>query len=635
MIKHKPLKKVLLIMLLSATLFWGFAKFLYETDNKYTDDSLQPISGILVLSQEDVQNDLFFLTHGWQYFDNAFLTPEDFEQGMPQTPMQFLTIGKYNNFSLGSNRQSPYGVATYRLILDLPITPQIYALELPEIYSSYNVYINEDLVLSMGTPENIEIGKNTICFSASGPTELLIATANNSHYYSGMTFPPAFGLHPVISHWRDTAFSLHMFLIVLIFMLCLFTLYFGIKLKNKSALLLSLLSFFVLMQSIYPVFFRFFSVKHHLIYAVELFSIYIIYLLIIQLQHGILNGSTIFYKPMSRVLFIFSCLSFLYGITSFDSPMIHYGFSILVLFIKYSIAIYLLVNTIYGAYLGENGASLAAVFTGVVPIALFSDRLFSFYEPIYGSFFSEYSGLIIVLLGASYIWINLTEAYRFKVTFAQEKRILTRQVAIQKSQYLQITEKIEETKRQRHDLRHHFKAIYLYLIENNTEKAIEYLGSQESSWKYDDTILLCENTIADALLQYYKKLCNQQNIELYISLSMPNDLPIEDIDTSIFLGNLLENAYHACLNMDNPSIKIIGHYSDDCFMLQIENTFSSEIRKKGDYLYSSKHEGFGIGTTSVQAVAEKYDGYTNFEHNDHIFTASITLQFSSDVMSEK
>ena len=116
---------------------------------------------------------------------------------------------------------------------------------------------------------------------------------------------------------------------------------------------------------------------------------------------------------------------------------------------------------------------------------------------------------------------------------------------------------------------------------------------------------------------------------------MPNDLPIEDTDISIFLGNLLENAYHACLKTQSPSISIIGHYCDDCFMLQMDNTFSSEIKRKGDNLYSTKHEGFGIGTTSVKAIADKYDGFTSFENTDHIFTASITLQFCSDSIITK
>ena len=116
---------------------------------------------------------------------------------------------------------------------------------------------------------------------------------------------------------------------------------------------------------------------------------------------------------------------------------------------------------------------------------------------------------------------------------------------------------------------------------------------------------------------------------------MPKDLPIEDTDISIFLGNLLENAYYACVKTDKPWIKITGNYSDGCFVLQIENTFSSEIRKKGDKLYSTKHDGFGIGTNSVHTVAEKYDGFTNFEVNDGIFTASMTLQFDETLVAIK
>ena len=293
MTKHNKFIDAILILTISAVCFFCLAKVLYENDNKYTDDSLQPIGGILALSQEDVVNDVFFLANGWQYFDNALLTPNDFALGFPDIPMQFVTIGKYNNFALGTQHKSPYGVASYRLILDLPTTPTIYMLDLPEIYSTYNLYINDTLMLSMGNLEKLKIGKQSLSFVGSGKTEILIATSNNSHYYSGMTFPPAFGLSTVVAKWQDTALLLHVFVIVLISILCLFALYFGIKLRNKRTLQLSLLAFFLLIQSAYSVFFRFFVVESRWVFAVEIFSIYAIYLLIINLQRELLNKNTI------------------------------------------------------------------------------------------------------------------------------------------------------------------------------------------------------------------------------------------------------------------------------------------------------------------------------------------------------
>ena len=628
MIKYKKLVQVLIILVASAVCFLGLAWFLYENDNKYTQDSLQPIGGILALSEEDVLDDLFFLTNGWQYFDHALLTPKDFEQGLPEASMQFITIGKYNNFSFGSPHKSPYGVATYGLLLDLPEQPQIYRLDLPEIYSAYELYINEDLILSMGDleTEEIEIGKQSISFSASGKTELLIAVKNNSYCYSGMTFPPVFGLNEEVLEWEYTTLLLHIFFIVVIFIIFLFALYFGLKLKNKSALFLSFISFFLFIQSIYPVFFRFFTIKNSYLLGIELFSIYIINFFIIQLQHKLLRGNTIGYKFFSPLIFGFCCLLLVYGGIPFYNPMIHQGFSSLIRSMKYIIVIYLVVNTIYGGYMKEPASPLVAVFTGSIAVGLFADRYFSFYEPIYGSFFTEYSGWITVVLGASYIWRDLTEAYCFKLTFVEEKRILTRQVSIQKTQYLEIIENIEETRKQKHDLRHHFKTIYFYLMQEKIDKAIEYLGNQEINLEINDTLVLCENTIADALLRYYKKLCDTHNIKIEIGLFMPNEIFIEDTDISIILGNLLENAYDASLKIPNSFIKVIGNYGEGCFVMQIENRYYSKIRRKGKQIYSTKHDGFGIGTASVRAVSEKYDGFTIFEEKNDVFIASITLQ---------
>ena len=234
---RKNLIRTISAFSLSVICFFLFLFFLYEKDNKYTDSCLQPISGILCPDEESLEKDIFYLTNQWQFYPDASLTPRDFKQGLPDMPMEFITIGKYNDFSLGDRDRSPYGRATYRMSVELPQKSGVYSLYLPEIFSSYRLYVNGTLLTSMGNPDSKDrkTGIQSVSFSARGSVEILIQAANFSHYYSGMTYPPIFGLEKNIWRYQYTRLFLHNVVIILVFLLCLFSAYFFLKLRDKRA----------------------------------------------------------------------------------------------------------------------------------------------------------------------------------------------------------------------------------------------------------------------------------------------------------------------------------------------------------------------------------------------------------------
>lgn len=95
----------LFLLFFSALLaFYG----LYRADNKYTA-ALPGGAGYNVLP-EDAETPAF-LVDGWEYYPGALLCPADFAAGAAN----HTYIGRYPNFS--AHLGSPYGTATYRLIL--------------------------------------------------------------------------------------------------------------------------------------------------------------------------------------------------------------------------------------------------------------------------------------------------------------------------------------------------------------------------------------------------------------------------------------------------------------------------------------------------------------------------------------
>ena len=184
------------ILLLTAVLLLGAAFYLlqYRWDNKYTA-ALPGGYGYNVLQEDPDQ--VVFLVDGWEYYPGQLLSPEDFEGGV--SPQAYTYIGQYSNFS--DSLGSPYGTATYRLVLENRGQAVSVALYLPELLCAGRVYIDGVLVGEQGSvaPYQPRVVDSVYAFTASGKTEIVIQCANYSHYYSGMYYPPAVGTLDAIS----------------------------------------------------------------------------------------------------------------------------------------------------------------------------------------------------------------------------------------------------------------------------------------------------------------------------------------------------------------------------------------------------------------------------------------------------
>ena len=96
-----------LVCLCSSLFFLG----LYQFNNKYSQDTIQAANGILVLSENNLQEaPLRFLVCGWAFYPDTLLSPEEIQDSNHY--MHYISIGEQTNFSSQAN-PSPYGCGTY------------------------------------------------------------------------------------------------------------------------------------------------------------------------------------------------------------------------------------------------------------------------------------------------------------------------------------------------------------------------------------------------------------------------------------------------------------------------------------------------------------------------------------------
>lgn len=176
---------LLCVVLLVLSGLWILSRF----DNKYSLNSNSTQEHITILPK----NGVIYLVNGWELYPDRLLTPADFAGGAA-LPHYNTWSGEHAGLAPFHADGNPYGVATYRLLLQ---GEGLVTLYLQEPLCAARVFVNG---VDMGGPGQVSVEdyrplvRDTFySFDATGETELIIQTANYSHYYGGIWYPPAVG----------------------------------------------------------------------------------------------------------------------------------------------------------------------------------------------------------------------------------------------------------------------------------------------------------------------------------------------------------------------------------------------------------------------------------------------------------
>ena len=216
---------------------------------------------------------------------------------------------------------------------------------------------------------------------------------------------------------------------------------------------------------------------------------------------------------------------------------------------------------------------------------------------------------------------------------------LAKNLALEEKQHYQdlelvafqsLQERIDETKRMRHDLRHHIHTVSYYLEEKEYDKLQQYVNEYRSSIPDGERIRFCENRIVNNILFYFASQAQKEQIDFSVEVTFPKVIPLGDHEISVLLGNLLENALEACMEQEQSKRRIVVKGKGDAHSLlfTIDNTCENEIKrnKKGELLTTKPH-GNGIGVNSAQKIVERYDGIFSADKKGDMFCVSFMLHF--------
>lgn len=401
----------LLTALLVFTAASAFCLLLYHYDNKYTQSAPQAIAGTLFVSEDDLAAyPVRSLWNGWNFYPDVLLSPKTCENRDKST-VRSVQIGAYSNFAFGSTERTPHGCGTYMLTLLLPETPRRYLIELPEIFSAYRFYIDDELVLSAGETNaeqyRSRLQNRAVSFKGSGTVRLLLAVRDESWIYSGMTYPPAFGTALGVNTQRAVRVCISAAMLTLMLLFASFALWLCLGSMrcppNSRLFLLLSLSAAVLLSG--PVVHALKALPVQPWYTIELVSGYLTTLLIVLLHGRICALPNAVRKAAVLVCAGICGAALLCGACA--AHLSEWGiraFSDLTVLFRLAVTVYLLGSALYAARRREwhAGALFCAdIFYGTL---FLWDCLLPAYEPILGKWFYEWGCLLLVCVLGAVFW---------------------------------------------------------------------------------------------------------------------------------------------------------------------------------------------------------------------------------------
>lgn len=233
--------------------------------------------------------------------------------------------------------------------------------------------------------------------------------------------------------------------------------------------------------------------------------------------------------------------------------------------------------------------------------------------------------LLLINLGALVVYYavaKMVDESAQRLRLEQDNHAL----AVRNLQLSHLSERMDEARRARHDLRQHYGVLLSYADAGDFDAVRSYLEQFRQTPATETSLCYCDNSTVNAVVVYYLDRARRAGAEISARLELPDALPVPDAELAVLFGNLLENAVEALERQsDGRRFLNLTARADGMLVLTLDNSFSGSARETDGALLSSKRDGFGLGTASVQTMVKMRGGVAKFEPKDGTFRASVLL----------
>lgn len=257
----------------------------------------------------------------------------------------------------------------------------------------------------------------------------------------------------------------------------------------------------------------------------------------------------------------------------------------------------------------------------LTPLVVLAER----YDSPFEKSFLITNAIIVILL---IIYIsNILESISKSNIIKNEFDLYEQQANLQYKYYNDLENKYRNSRKVIHDMKNHLQSIEkLYELKENdaakkyTDDVYEML--KELGYKYYSS-----NKVLNIVINDKVQNAESKNINIQCEIGDVCLDFIKDIDLTIIITNLLDNAIEAARKVDNNSyIKLKINKFNDFVVIRLINSIKNipdEIEK--GIFKSNKEKHQGIGLINVEKVLKKYDGNLRINYDEKIFKVNMVI----------
>ncbi len=234
-------------------------------------------------------------------------------------------------------------------------------------------------------------------------------------------------------------------------------------------------------------------------------------------------------------------------------------------------------------------------------------------------------GILLVL-----ILVNLM-LWRFAMPRYVKHRISRFQNELVNRHYDEVETMYRTMRIWRHDYHNHIQTLSAYMSMGQYEEASGYLERLAEDLTKVDTVLRTGNVMVDAILNSKLTLMRERRIKVDATAAVPRELAIPDIELSVLIGNLMDNAMEACMKLPEEQrfIRIYIDVIKKQLYICVTNSMDGAARRKGNHFLSDKQGSHGFGLLRIDEIVISHSGYLNRKAEDGIFATEVMLPLVS------
>lgn len=228
--------------------------------------------------------------------------------------------------------------------------------------------------------------------------------------------------------------------------------------------------------------------------------------------------------------------------------------------------------------------------------------------------------LCVLLLVNLLLWIFVMPRY-------VSRRITRFQDELVNRHYDEVETMYRKMRGWRHDYHNHIQTLKAHMSMGQYAEADAYMDRLEEDLTNVDTVLKTGNVMVDAILNSKLTLIQERNIRVDATAMVPENIPVSDIDLSVLIGNLMDNAMEACAQLPEAD-RFIRVYIDvikQQLYISVTNSMPGRARRKGERFLSGKQGHHGFGLLRIDDIVARHRGYLNRQTENGVFATEVTL----------